>query len=100
MQVTRSSKGEGEVTFFSAKRWDRRNRANLIESSTLRHDAQVVGSYRASNPLPLTILAAKSEDYTTAPHQLVLISTRFLYAGLYCIMLTISNEERQHLIVL
>ena len=59
--------GEGEVAFFSAKRWDRRNRADLIESATPCHDAQVVGPYRDSNPLRLTILAAMSEDYTTAP---------------------------------
>ena len=46
--------GEGEVAFFSAKRWDRRNRADLIESATPCHDAQVVGPYRDSNPLRLT----------------------------------------------
>ena len=62
--------GEGEVAFFSAKRWDRRNRADLIESATPCHDAQVVGLYRGSNPLRLTILAAMSEDYTTAPQHL------------------------------
>ena len=61
--------GEGEVAFFSAKRWDRRNRTDLIESATPCHDAQVVGLYRGSNPLRLTILAAMSEDYTTAPPQ-------------------------------
>ena len=61
--------GEGEVAFFSAKRLDRRNRADLIESATPCHDAQVVGPYRDSNPLLLTILAAMSEDYTTAPQQ-------------------------------
>ena len=60
--------GEGEVAFFSAKRWDRRNRADLIESATPCHDAQVVGPYR--NPLRLTVLAAMSEDYTTAPQHL------------------------------
>ena len=59
--------GEGEVAFFSAKRWDRRNRADLIESATPCHDAQALGPYRDSNPLGLTILAAMSEDYTTAP---------------------------------
>ena len=64
------SEGEGEVAFFSAKRWDRRNRADLIESTTPCHDAQVVGPYRDSNPLRLTILAAMSEDYTTAPQHL------------------------------
>ena len=62
--------GEGEVAFFSAKRWDRRNRADLIESATPCHDAQVVGPYRDSHPLRLTILAAMSEDYTTAPQHL------------------------------
>ena len=62
--------GEGEVAFFSAKRWDRRNRADLIESATPCHDAQVVGPYWDSNPLRLTILAAMSEDYTTAPQHL------------------------------
>ena len=62
-----TGEGEGEVAFFSAKRWDRRNRADLIESATPCHDAQVVGPYRDSNPLRLTILAAMSEDYTTAP---------------------------------
>ena len=59
--------GEGEVAFFSAKRWDRRNRAVLVDSTTPCHDALVVGPYRDSNPLRLTALAAMSEDYTTAP---------------------------------
>ena len=62
--------GEGEVAFFSAKRWDRRNRVDLIESATPCHDAQVVGPYRDSNPLRVTVLAAMSEDYTTAPQHL------------------------------
>ena len=62
--------GEGEVAFFSAKRWDRRNRADLIESATPCHDAQVVGPYRDSIPLRLTVLAAMSEDYTMAPQHL------------------------------
>ena len=65
-----SGEGEGEVAAFSAKRWDRRNRADLIESMTPCHDAQVVGSYRGSNPFHLTVLTPKSEDYTTAPQQL------------------------------
>ena len=50
--------GEGEVAFFSAKYWDRRNRVDLIESATPCHDAQVIGPYRDSNPLYLTIFAA------------------------------------------
>ena len=62
--------GEGEVAFFSAKHWDRRNRADLIESATPCHDALVVGPYRDSNPLRLTVLAAMSGDYTTAPQHL------------------------------
>ena len=62
--------GEGEVAFFSAKRWDRRNRADLIESATPCHGALVVVPYRDSNPLRLTVLAAMSEDYTTAPQHL------------------------------
>ena len=62
--------GEGEVAFFSAKRWDRRNRADLIESATPCHDAKVVGPYRDSNPLRLIVLAAMPEDYTTAPQHL------------------------------
>ena len=57
--------GEGEVAFLSAKRWDRRNRADLIESATPCHDAQVVGPYRDSNPLRLTVLAAMSDGATT-----------------------------------
>ena len=65
-----NNEGEGEVAFFSAKRWDRRNRADLIESATPCHDAQVMGLYRDSNPLRLTVLAAMSEDYTTAPQHL------------------------------
>ena len=59
-----------KLHFFSAKHWDRRNRADLIESATPCYDAQVVGLYRDSNPLLLTILAAMSEDYTTAPQHL------------------------------
>ena len=31
---------EGEVEVFSAKRWDHRNRADLIESTTPCHEAQ------------------------------------------------------------
>ena len=61
------SEGEDEVAFFSAKRWDRRNRAALIGSAMPCHNAQVLGLYRDSYPLRLTILAAMSEDYTTAP---------------------------------
>ena len=64
------SSSEGEVAFFSAKRWDRRNREDLIESATPCHDAQVVGPYRDSNPLRLTTLDAMSEDYTTVPQHL------------------------------
>ena len=41
-----------------------------MESATPCHDAEVVGPYRDSNPLRLTVLAAMSEDYTTAPQHL------------------------------
>ena len=70
--LTTSGRGEGEckVTFFSANHWDGRNRAAYIESATPCHDAQVVGSYRVSNPLRLIILASKSEDCITATQQL------------------------------
>ena len=62
--------GECVVAFFSAMRWDRRNRADLIESATPCHDTQEVGSYRVSSPLCLTVLAAKSEDHTAAPQHM------------------------------
>ena len=65
---------EGEVAFFSAKRWNRRNRADLIEPTTPCHDAQVVGPYRDSIALPLSVLAAMSEDYTTASQHFQFIS--------------------------
>ena len=58
---------EGEVAFFSAKSWDRRNRADLIESMTPCHVVQVVGPYYDWNPLHLTVLVVMSEDYTTVP---------------------------------
>ena len=51
--------GEGEDAVFSAKLWDRRNRAELIESATPCHDGQVVGSYRGMSPLHLTVLTSK-----------------------------------------
>ena len=42
--------------------------ADRIESATPCHDALVVGLYRVSNQR--AVLAAKSEDYTTAPQHL------------------------------
>ena len=68
-----------KLRFLSTKRRDGRNRADLIESATPCHDAQVMGSYRGSNPLRSTVLALKSEDYTTAPQHLQLASERLLY---------------------
>ena len=50
-----------KLRFQRQSRWDRRNRLNLIESATPCHDAQVVGSYRVSNPLRLIVLAAMSD---------------------------------------
>ena len=59
--------GEGKVEFFSAKCWNGRNRADLIESMIPCHDTQVVVSYLVSSTLCLT---AKSEDYITVPQHL------------------------------
>ena len=67
------AEGEGKTAIFSDKRWDRRNRGGLIESAIPCHDAQMVGSYRGSNPLHLTVLTSKSEDYTTAPQHILKI---------------------------
>ena len=78
-----SSDGEGEVVFFSAKRWDRRNGADLIESLTLCHDPQAVWPYQDSNPLCLTILAAMSEDYTTVPQHLLVVQSNKLNTFLW-----------------
>ena len=69
--------GEGEVAVFSAKRLDRRNRADLIESTTPCHDAQVLGSYWGSSPLQLTVLNSKLADCTTAPQHRVSLSPIF-----------------------
>ena len=41
-----------------------------IESATPCHEAEKGRLYRASNPVRMTVLAAKSEDYTTAPPHL------------------------------
>ena len=66
-----ADEGEGEVAFFSAKRWDRRNRADPIKSATLCHDAEfVVGSHRVSYPLRMTAPTPKSVDYNMAPQSL------------------------------
>ena len=78
----RKGEGEFEVAFFSAKRWDRRNRADLIESAIVCHDAQLVGSYRVSNPLRLTVLATKSEVHTTAVTSSSKTSFRVLFLKL------------------
>ena len=64
--MLKARKGEGEVAFFSAKHWDRRNRAGLTVSTTPYHDAQMMGPYRVSNPLRITTLIAKPEDCTNA----------------------------------
>ena len=42
----------------------------LIESATSCHDTHMVGSYWLSNPLCLTVLAAKLEGYTMARQHL------------------------------
>ena len=43
MSNFRNGEGEGEVAFFSAKSWTRRNRADSIGSAAPCHDPQVVG---------------------------------------------------------
>ena len=43
------------------------NRADLMESVTPCHGAQVVGPYQVLNPLRLTVLTAKSENCATSP---------------------------------
>ena len=63
-------KGEGNFASVSAKHWDSTNVTGLIELATPCHDGQMVGSNQISSPLRLTVLAAKSCDYTTAPQQL------------------------------
>ena len=50
------SAGVGEV----AKRYNR------VRDPLSFHDAQEVGPYRVSNQLRLTVVTAKSEDYTSA----------------------------------
>ena len=52
MRIWRVIEGEGEVAFFSAKRWDRRNRADLIESATPCHDALPGGALPGLEPTP------------------------------------------------
>ena len=69
-----NTKGEGEVQVFSAKHWDRRNRADLVESASPSCAAQVVGPYQRWSPFHLTVLTSKSEDYITAPHHLHLVA--------------------------
>ena len=87
--------GESEVAVFSAKRWDRRSSQALIESATPCHDAQVEGPYCVSNPLRLTVLASKSEDYTTAPRHLqscaVVLVSIVLIVTLLCCRITKLN---------
>ena len=40
------------IAFFSAKRCDRSTRADLIESATLCHDAQILGVHKVEPTLP------------------------------------------------
>ena len=54
-------------SFFKCQALDCSSRADLIESMAPCHDAQVVGFFQVSNPFPLTVLAAMSEDYNVVP---------------------------------
>ena len=64
---------------FSAERWDCRSREDLVECAAPCHDAQVVGLYRVSSPVYLTVMAAKSDDYTTVPRQLHITKVSLAY---------------------
>ena len=56
--------GEGEVAFFSAKRWDRRNRADLIESATPCHQEQIFCDLPYQRLFSgLEILSCSASDY-------------------------------------
>ena len=44
---------------------------SALLSATLCHDAQILGLYGVSSSIHLTVLAAKLEDYTTAPQHLL-----------------------------
>ena len=79
----RVGEGEGEFGVFSAKHWDRRSSDALIEFASPYHDAQMVGPYRVSNPLHLTVLAVKSNDYTTAPQHLQIVPIETLHIVLH-----------------
>lgn len=61
---------EVEDAVFDAKRWDCRNRAELIESSTPCYDAQVVGPYLVSISFRQTVLISESQDLITVPQHL------------------------------
>ena len=54
-----SCEGEGVVSAFSLKHWDRTNREDVLESATSCHDAQVEGPCRVSIPFHLTVLTSK-----------------------------------------
>ena len=73
MNASLATEGEGdsEVAVFSAKRWVHKSNKALIESMTPCHEAQVVVLYRVSNPVRLTVPAAKSVDYITASQHLM-----------------------------
>ena len=60
----------------------------------------MVGLYRDSNPLRLTILAAMSEDYTTAPQHLqgsYKNKNRLFYVGFYGIIYSDDSEQHWYL---
>ena len=78
----KANEGGGEVAIFSTQSWDHRSKEDLIEYRTLRDDAKVVGLYLELNPVRLTILMEKSEDYTTAPEHLQCRSLKLLMAKL------------------
>ena len=56
--------GEGEFTVFSSKRRDVSGREDLIEPTTPRHDARLIGLFPRSSPVRPNVVAAKSGDKT------------------------------------
>ena len=100
MEIKRPCKGEGEgeVAVFSAKRWYPRNREDLIQSATPCHDARVVGSYRGSNSLHMTVLTSKSKDYNTALQHFQTVLKRLKFFMLDMVPLACNKITKQNTI--
>ena len=84
---------EGEVAVFSAKCWDYRNRAVLIESATPCHDAKVIGSYRGLSPLHVTVLTS-NRRITPLCHNTVMLRHYFWISLRHLIALIMTRGEK------